>query len=57
MFRLFVLAGVLREGVGEGQKLRDRVGTYCKNLGNIMVARAEGLAGDVVRNGQVFEIL
>lgn len=56
MFRLFVLAGVLREGVGEGQKLRDRVGTYCKNLGN-MVARAEGLAGDVVRNGQVFEIL
>lgn len=56
MFRLFVLAGVLREGVGEGQKLRDRVGTYCKNLGNIMVARAEGLAGDVVRNGQVFEI-
>lgn len=57
MFRLFVLAGVLREGVGEGQKLRDRVGTYCNNLRNITVARAEGLTGDVVRNGQVFEIL
>lgn len=56
MFRLFVLAGVLREGVGEGQKLRDRVGTYCNNLRNITVARAEGLTGDVVRNGQVFEI-